>query len=111
MVNYDKCPNCKEKGLYIGEGGDVCCFCGQLAPNKQYGEMKQKELEWHRRRLEERLDSHVGDVLYKNNIKWVNLTDKLNDINIKKEWRIKYSTLSIAIIALINSIILPLIIH
>ncbi len=105
MVKYNKCPNCKRKGLYIGDGGDVCCFCGQTAPNKRYGEMKRKELEWHRKRLEERLDSRVVKVLYKNNTKWVNLTDKLNDMNIKKQWRVKYLTVCIAVIAMIISTI------
>lgn len=105
MVKYKKCPNCKRKGLYIGDGGDVCCFCGQTVPNKMYGKMGRKELEWHRRRLEERLDSGVGNVLYKNNIKWLNMTDKLNDMNIKKQWRIKYLTVCIAVIAIIISTI------
>ncbi len=92
--------------MYIGEGGDVCCFCGQSIPSKMYREMGRKELERHRRRLEERLDSgNVGNVLYKNNIKWVNMTDKLNDINIKKQWRVKYITVCIAVIALIISTI------
>lgn len=67
--------------------------------------MKRRELEWHRKRLEKRLDSGVGDVLYKNNIKWLNITDKLNDIYIKKQWRVKYLTVGIAMIALITSVI------
>lgn len=106
MVKYNKCPNCKRKGLYIGEGGNVCCFCGQSVPIKMYGEMKRKELEWNRRRLEVRLDSgNVGNVLYKNNIKWVNITDKLNDMDIKKQWQVKYLTVCIAVLAMIISTI------
>ncbi len=105
MAKYKKCPNCKKRGLYIGDGGDVCYFCGQIAPNKRYGEMKRKELEWHRKRLEERLDSRVVKVSYKNNIKWLNMTDKLNDMNIKKQWRVKYLTVCIAVIAIIISTI------
>ena len=105
MVKYNKCPNCKRKGLYIGDGGDVCCFCGQSVSNKRYGEMKRKELEWHRRRLEERLDSGVVKVLYKNDIKWLNLTDKLKDISAKKERWVRYLLVGIAVISLIINVI------
>ena len=52
MVKYNKCPNCKRKGLYIGDGGDVCCFCGQSVPNKMYGEMgiEYEHPPWDRKR-------------------------------------------------------------
>lgn len=66
---------------------------------------KRKELEWRRKKLMERLSDGVGSALYENNVEWRNMTAILNGMNIKKEWRIKYSTISIAIIALIISII------
>jgi len=106
MVNYDKCPNCKKKGLYLN-GSKVCCFCGRSIPNKKYGEMKRKELKWHMKKLEERLDSGVVKVLYEKSIDWRNMTAKLNGMNIKKEWRVKYLTVGIAVIALIIALFKP----
>ena len=69
--------------------------------------MRRKELEWHIKRLEERLDSGIVKVLYENNIKWRNMTAKLNGMNIKKEWRVKYLTVGIAVIALIIALFKP----
>ena len=106
MVNYDKCPNCKKKGLYLNSS-KVCCFCGQSIPNKRYGEMKRKELKWHIKNLEERLEGHTQSELYENNIDWRNMTAKLNGMNIKKEWRVKYLTVGIAFIALIIALFKP----
>ena len=36
LIKEYKCqnPECKKWGLYIGEGGKWCCFCGQ--PASQY---------------------------------------------------------------------------
>ena len=105
MVNYDKCTICGRKGLY--EFGSMeCCFCGRSVPlDNYYWKMKRKELEWRRRKHMELLSSYKNSELYENNVEWRNMTAILKEKNIKKEWIIKYLTISISIIAFIFSVI------
>ena len=44
LIERYRCPNpeCGKMGLYNGEGGQWCCFCGQSADRYRINELSKK---------------------------------------------------------------------
>ena len=67
--------------------------------------MKRKELLAEKKKIENRMSSHIPKRPYESNSRWRQVKSELDDKDNIKDWWIKYLNFTIAIAALIISII------